>query len=73
MMYLSIFHWLPIANGYSSYPPRTYLDLVRPRRVVFERRHVPTDRRPAYERRLRQALRPVRDFGGMIVYEVPST
>jgi hypothetical protein len=27
-MYFSTFHWLPIVNGYSAYPPRTYLDVM---------------------------------------------
>lgn len=90
MMYFSTFHWLPIANGYSSYPPRSYLELVdaattmpaagsleralalvRPRWVVYYRRHVPVAAREAYERRLSGGLRLVEDFGDMVVYETP--
>ena len=28
-MYYSTFHWLPIVNGYTAYPPRSYLDIMK--------------------------------------------
>ena len=28
-MYFSTFHWLPIVNGYTAYPPRPYLEIMK--------------------------------------------
>jgi hypothetical protein len=28
LMYYSTYHWLPMVNGYTPYPPRTYVDIM---------------------------------------------